>query len=78
MGGSVNYAMLRLDLKHGGDPLASSAIADVQQTLESKGLHEQAEELSRMKGRIADAQYDLIDMALTYIDQHLDPPEPKP
>lgn len=71
----MNYAMLRLDLKHGGDPLASSAIADVQQALEAKGLHEEAEELSRMRGRIADAEYDLIDLALTYIDRHLDPPE---
>lgn len=71
----MNYAMLRLDLKHGGDPLTSSAITDVQQALKTKGLHEQAEELSRMKSRIADAQYDLTDLALALIDQHLDPPK---
>lgn len=71
----MNYAMLRLDLKHGGDPLASSAIADVQQALNAKGLHEQAEELDRMKSRIADAQYDLTDLAITLIDQHLDKPK---
>lgn len=71
----MNYAMLRLDIKHGGDPLASNAIAEVQQALHQQGLHEQAEELSKMEGRIADAKYDLAALAFTYIDQYLDKPE---